>query len=298
MAMYVTEDVTAVKRAELGQRLLAEAGRLLSSTLDLDASLQEVAELTIPALADWCAIDLPGPGGQLQLAALAHLEPDKVALAQRLRARHPVHVDDEGAVAGVIRDAARRCGWTTSTARPCARPPSTTSSFELLETLGLSALLVGAAALGRRACSARSRSSPRSRTGASTTPTRRSPRRSRSGSPTRCATRACCATAPRSRTCSRPGCGPSPSPVLPGCEVATVYRPAGEDVQAGGDFYDVIDTPAGSIVVMGDVVGKGAPAAALSARVARDAADGGAPDGRARARRWTSSTTRCAGAAR
>jgi hypothetical protein len=34
---------------------------------------------------------------------------------------------------------------------------------------------------------------------------------------------------------------------------------------ATGDFYDVIDAPAGSIVVMGDVVGKGAPAAALSA---------------------------------
>ena len=53
--------------------------------------------------------------------------------------------------------------------------------------------------------------------------------------------------------------------MLPGCEVEAVYRPAGDDVQAGGDFYDVIDAPAGSIVVMGDVVGKGAPAAALSA---------------------------------
>ena len=36
-------------------------------------------------------------------------------------------------------------------------------------------------------------------------------------------------------------------------------------MQAGGDFYDVIDAPSGSIVVMGDVVGKGAQAAALSA---------------------------------
>ena len=61
------------------------------------------------------------------------------------------------------------------------------------------------------------------------------------------------------------GLRPDASPVLPGCEVAAVYRPAGEDVQAGGDFYEVIDAPSGSIVVMGDVVGKGAPAAALSA---------------------------------
>ena len=41
MVMYVTEDVTAVQRAELGQRLLVEAGRLLSSTHDLDADAQE-----------------------------------------------------------------------------------------------------------------------------------------------------------------------------------------------------------------------------------------------------------------
>ena len=61
------------------------------------------------------------------------------------------------------------------------------------------------------------------------------------------------------------GLRPEASPALPGCEVAAVYRPAGEDVAAGGDFYEVIDAPSGSIVVMGDVVGKGSPAAALSA---------------------------------
>jgi len=61
------------------------------------------------------------------------------------------------------------------------------------------------------------------------------------------------------------GLRPDASPVVPGCEVAAVYRPAGEDVEAGGDFYEVIDAPSGAIIVMGDVVGKGAPAAALSA---------------------------------
>ena len=61
------------------------------------------------------------------------------------------------------------------------------------------------------------------------------------------------------------GLRPDPAPRLPGCEVAAVYRPAGEDIEAGGDFYEVVDAPAGAIVVMGDVVGKGAQAAALSA---------------------------------
>jgi anti-sigma regulatory factor (Ser/Thr protein kinase) len=53
--------------------------------------------------------------------------------------------------------------------------------------------------------------------------------------------------------------------MLPGCELRALYRPAGEDVEAGGDFYEVIDAPSGSIVVIGDVAGKGAHAAALSA---------------------------------
>ena len=37
------------------------------------------------------------------------------------------------------------------------------------------------------------------------------------------------------------GLRPDPSPRLPGCEVAALYRPAGQDSEAGGDFYEVID---------------------------------------------------------
>ena len=61
------------------------------------------------------------------------------------------------------------------------------------------------------------------------------------------------------------GLAPDQAPQVAGCEVAVRYRPAGEGVEAGGDFYEVVDTPAGAIVVIGDVAGKGAPAAALSA---------------------------------
>ena len=61
------------------------------------------------------------------------------------------------------------------------------------------------------------------------------------------------------------GLAPDQALEVAGCEVALRYRPAGEGVEAGGDFYEVIDTPAGPIVVIGDVAGKGAPAAALSA---------------------------------
>ena len=263
MAMYVTEDVTAEKRGELGQRLLVEAGRLLGSTLDRNAMLQQVAALTVPALGDWCGIDLPGPGGVLQLAAVAHMEPDKVALALRLRARHPVRLDDDAAVPGVIRTGAplRIDNITPAMIRAAAQDDE---HLELLQAVGLSALLVVPLRSGDDVLGAL--------TFVASQPHRRFDDADQEVAEA-LAQRIAGALRVRRLLLDRAqiadvlaaGLRPEPSPVLPGCKVSSVYRPAGEDVQAGGDFYDVIDAPSGSIVVMGDVVGKGAQAAALSA---------------------------------
>lgn len=58
---------------------------------------------------------------------------------------------------------------------------------------------------------------------------------------------------------------PSP-PTIPGLEIGTAYRPAGDGSEVGGDFYDVFETatPAWGVVI-GDVCGKGAGAAVLTA---------------------------------
>lgn len=53
---------------------------------------------------------------------------------------------------------------------------------------------------------------------------------------------------------------------VPGLDVAGAYRPAGDGSEVGGDFYDVFETGAGAwAVVLGDVCGKGAGAAVLTA---------------------------------
>jgi PAS domain S-box-containing protein len=55
-------------------------------------------------------------------------------------------------------------------------------------------------------------------------------------------------------------------PEMFGMEVAARYRPAGEGLEVGGDFYDLFEVgDEGWGVVMGDVCGKGAEAAALTA---------------------------------
>jgi len=52
---------------------------------------------------------------------------------------------------------------------------------------------------------------------------------------------------------------PAENPVIPGFRVECIYRPAG---QVGGDFYQVVPTPSGGVlIVIGDVSGKGMPAA-------------------------------------
>jgi sigma-B regulation protein RsbU (phosphoserine phosphatase) len=59
---------------------------------------------------------------------------------------------------------------------------------------------------------------------------------------------------------------PPTPPVIPGLDVGAVYRPAGDGEQVGGDFYDVFQTGrARWAVVIGDVCGKGAEAATITA---------------------------------
>ena len=59
---------------------------------------------------------------------------------------------------------------------------------------------------------------------------------------------------------------PGEVPRIPGVETAVYYRPAGEGQMVGGDFYDVFGLGEDSwAIVVGDVVGKGASAAAATA---------------------------------
>ena len=61
---------------------------------------------------------------------------------------------------------------------------------------------------------------------------------------------------------------PPAPPSIPGLDVAAAYRPAGDGTEVGGDFYDLFPIGNGSwAVLMGDVCGKGAEAAVVTALV-------------------------------
>jgi len=57
---------------------------------------------------------------------------------------------------------------------------------------------------------------------------------------------------------------PAALPTIPGLELASYFRPMGAGSEVGGDFYDVISDSEGCWLIVGDVCGKGAEAAALT----------------------------------
>jgi serine phosphatase RsbU (regulator of sigma subunit)/PAS domain-containing protein len=68
--------------------LLAEAGRLLASSLELEETLRTVARLAVPEFADWCAVDIVEGDGAPRQVASGHPDPRVDALLLELRRRH------------------------------------------------------------------------------------------------------------------------------------------------------------------------------------------------------------------
>ncbi|HVO55297.1 MAG TPA: GAF domain-containing SpoIIE family protein phosphatase [Solirubrobacterales bacterium] len=62
------------------------------------------------------------------------------------------------------------------------------------------------------------------------------------------------------------GLAPPPLPRIPGWSAAAMYRPAGDQNEVGGDFYDAFPINGGWMLVIGDVTGKGAAAASITAQ--------------------------------
>jgi signal transduction histidine kinase/transcriptional regulator with GAF, ATPase, and Fis domain len=82
---------------------LAEASELLASSLDYNRTLRQLAQLCVPGLADWCAIDMLGPNGEIERLAVAHEDPEKVRWAHELQERYPPDRDAPRGVAQVLR---------------------------------------------------------------------------------------------------------------------------------------------------------------------------------------------------
>ena len=133
------EDVTEEHEAALRERFLAEAGQALASSLDYEETLQRVAQLAVPQLADWCAIELPDERGRLQQVALAHVDPARVEEGRALRERYPPDPDAPIGIRG--RDADRRAAADRRDLRRAAASRPSRDDEQLADDAGARAEL-------------------------------------------------------------------------------------------------------------------------------------------------------------
>lgn len=84
-------------------RLLAEASRILASSLEYHGTLAGAARLAVPKVADWCVVDVVADDGTLQRVAVAHVDPERVPLVRDLHDRHPPNPQSPYGVGHVVR---------------------------------------------------------------------------------------------------------------------------------------------------------------------------------------------------
>jgi PAS domain S-box-containing protein len=89
LAVTVFRELTAQRRAEQAWRFLSDASAIIGSSLDYAATLKQLAELAVPAIADWCGVEVLAADGQVEQLAVAHADARKVELARAWRQRWP-----------------------------------------------------------------------------------------------------------------------------------------------------------------------------------------------------------------
>lgn len=80
----------------------AEAGPQLAASLDFDTVLRTLARLAVRHLADWCVVDLLEEDRRIRRVAVAHADPEREVVAQRLSS-HPPEARGSHPVAVVLR---------------------------------------------------------------------------------------------------------------------------------------------------------------------------------------------------
>jgi PAS domain S-box-containing protein len=100
----LTADVTERRRREDTLTFLAEAGDALAGSLDPVQTLEEIARLAVPRLADWVSVALAlDERGTYENVAVAHVDPHKVRWARELQERYPPDPDAPTGAPEVIR---------------------------------------------------------------------------------------------------------------------------------------------------------------------------------------------------
>jgi PAS domain S-box-containing protein len=263
--IMLIEDVTEQQREQQRSAFLAEASVVLASSLDYEQTLQNVARLAVPEIADWCAVDLVDAEGDRVPVAVAHMDSARLKLAEELR-RYPLtEADVEHGLGHVLRTG-QSVLYPEIPQEMLLRAAVDHEHLALLRALEMRSAAVVPIRLGKRIL------------GAMTLVGAESGRvldRADLELAEQIASRAAVAIensrlyGERSlvaRTLQK-SLLPERLPEIPGYELAAAYLPAFEGTEVGGDFYDAWAVSGGWMITIGDVTGKGFEAAALTSLV-------------------------------
>jgi len=90
--LSITRDITVNKRAEERLRLLAQSSKVLTSSLDYQTTLEQIARLALPVLGDGCIIDLI-ENDKVSGTVVAHIDPQQEQLLREIRHAYPPRPD-------------------------------------------------------------------------------------------------------------------------------------------------------------------------------------------------------------
>jgi PAS domain S-box-containing protein len=263
-AVNVFENITEVKRAQLAESFMAEASRVLASSMDYEQTLKHLARLAVGQIADWCAVDVLGENGEIERVAVHHADPSRVALAERLNRGYRPGLEDPSGVPEVIRSGVARI-YTDIDPRALAAYARDSTHMELLQAIGATAIIIAPLAGPKRTIGAITLVSSDSTHRLSQADLALAERLGRRAGT---AVESARLYTERTRIAKMLEAAllPESLPEIPGVEIASLYRAAGELNDVGGDFYDVLPYGAGRwLLVIGDVCGKGPRAAGVTA---------------------------------
>ena len=135
------EAVADMARAAERLELLAEAGRVLSGTLDIAEQIGQLASLVVPVLGDWCWVVVTDDSGRLHDLASAHRDPERAADLERY-VRSMVTVMTESAGARVVTRTGKPLVLRTITREDVVRALPDRATREVFEGLGPAAATV------------------------------------------------------------------------------------------------------------------------------------------------------------
>jgi PAS domain S-box-containing protein len=91
VALYTTSvDIDDRKRSADALTFLVQSGEALSAPRDVRVALERAAALAVPGVADWCAVYLRESDGFFRPATIHHADPAQVALASEMVRRYPI----------------------------------------------------------------------------------------------------------------------------------------------------------------------------------------------------------------